>query len=376
VRTLRLVLLLTFLVSPAFAVKPISVAELEQLLASSKNNSDRQLTHKLQDVELSERLSLPRLMRLSAGLPGTRSRRLLTALADASSFKASAADEIPADETPDLLTMRIFLTRAMASTRAAIGTMPNFLASRTTTRFHNFQRLFNSPESTQIIVLPYPVFFDDSSAGVRFSDGKEVISPDHAAQPLSHYGLAEWGVFGPLLGAVMSDLVNGEVHWAGWEQSNEGQKLATFRYSVEEAKSHFDVRYCCTTGYGFREFHAVPGYHGRIVLDPETGAIRRLVIQSELKPGPLIDRADIAVDYDPVEIGGRRYICPVRSVSITRAKQWAVNLRPFGGSGNTGTVVDNPKVTSINDTRFSDYHVFRSEMRITGFDIDTQPQPQ
>ena len=62
------------------------------------------------------------------------------------------------------------------------------------------------------------------------------------------------------------------------------------------------------------------------------------------------------VEYGSVVIGGKVYTCPVRSVSMSigRSEQGFTALGP--------TV--SRKVTRLDDVVFSDYHVFRSEMRI------------
>lgn len=68
-------------------------------------------------------------------------------------------------------------------------------------------------------------------------------------------------------------------------------------------------------------------------------------------------RADIIVEYGPVEIGGKTYFCPVRSVSLSRvpsSHRFASDSRQ-----NLG-----PAVTMLNDVAFGDYHMFRADMQI------------
>jgi hypothetical protein len=77
-----------------------------------------------------------------------------------------------------------------------------------------------------------------------------------------------------------------------------------------------------------------------------------------------------------VDIGGRSYICPIRSISITTAS-FVVSrgIKYSGGQAFYDDIVGTPKVTSINDVAFRNYHQFRSEMRIlpedsAGPDVD------
>ena len=142
--------------------------------------------------------------------------------------------------------------------------------------------------------------------------------------------------------------------------------MAVFRYSVPQDQSHYEVKYCCfsnTNSWHIFETH--PSYHGEISVDPDTGAILRLTIQTDIPPNHPIYRADVLVEYAPVEIAGQQYVCPTKSVSISRAMN-RVNVQQ-------GQCVDYncrpdayvyPKNTAVNDTAYHSYHIFRSEMRI------------
>jgi hypothetical protein len=80
------------------------------------------------------------------------------------------------------------------------------------------------------------------------------------------------------------------------------------------------------------------------------------------------------VEYEPVEIGGKTYICPRKSVSITTAVSPKFRTLCPGGVGvltaSDCSPVAAPKDTAINDTVYDSYHVFRSEARIVT-DADT-----
>jgi len=68
-----------------------------------------------------------------------------------------------------------------------------------------------------------------------------------------------------------------------------------------------------------RGFDERSAYHGDIVFDPADGSIRMLTLEAELREAGLVSGAGIAIEYAPQNIGGRSYICPVRSVSTLRA---------------------------------------------------------
>ena len=73
------------------------------------------------------------------------------------------------------------------------------------------------------------------------------------------------------------------------------------------------------------------------------------------------------VEFSPTVIGGQTFICPVRSVSISRSRKVILlhdwNM-PFGIYG--------PFETILNDVAFSNYHLFGSQHRILP---DVSPAP-
>ena len=144
-------------------------------------------------------------------------------------------------------------------------------------------------------------------------------------------------------------------------------------------KSHYQVGYCCVVDSegNAKEFREQAAYHGQMFVDPATGAILRLLIEAETKPGQPVSRAAILVEYGPVDIGGRTYICPVRSLALSRAesvikdKDILVPAVPRAGPqaapaavAHSTSYTPGPEHTLLNDTAFSSYHVFRSDARI------------
>jgi hypothetical protein len=96
-----------------------------------------------------------------------------------------------------------------------------------------------------------------------------------------------------------------------------------------------------------------------VAIDPATGTILRLTVQADPQLGSPIFEGDIMVEYGPVEIGGKTYTCPIRSVSISLdAEGLSDGMGPFGLSVRT------PEATLLNDVTFEDYHLFRSSSRI------------
>ena len=70
------------------------------------------------------------------------------------------------------------------------------------------------------------------------------------------------------------------------------------------------------------------------------------------------------ITYGPVEIGGKSFICPLRSISTMRTRSVTKKVEWDEGFNTWG-----PYLTVLNDIRYEDYHMFRGESRmVPGFD--------
>jgi hypothetical protein len=107
-----------------------------------------------------------------------------------------------------------------------------------------------------------------------------------------------------------------------------------------------------------RVFNASASYHGEIAFDPANGAILRITMEAEMPQGELVSKAGMMVEYGPVEIGGKSYICPVKSVSVLQAHT-TQNQGAYSRSNYKG-----PAKTFLNDVTFGQYRRFGSETRI------------
>jgi len=114
-------------------------------------------------------------------------------------------------------------------------------------------------------------------------------------------------------------------------------------------------------------------YHGEVSIDPVSGAVVRLEAIADLGAFVPLLRSDIVVEYGPVEIGGKTYLCPIKTVSVMTSRsiaflrEWDEGFRSYG-----------PYATTMNDITYDSYHLFKAESRmLTGVNpsID-QPDPQ
>jgi len=352
-------------VIPAQAEKRISVAQLEQTVAELKSIPDADAARRLSDLQLTERLSSQRFIALTQIMPGEKSRHALLAIADQSEFLNPPSSEIPPNPAPSVAEQRRIMGLVAIYVKNSIPQLPNFFATRTTDHFEDTPQLQRAAE----FFIPHePLhFLTRSRASVFYQNGREVVdTKGNAGKPKpSNQGLTTWGVFGPILGSVLVDAATSKLAWSHWEQGATGP-VAVFDFQVPQQKSHYEVNYCCyvtqasTAVADVHPFRRIVPYRGSMTVDPSTGVILRLVVEAELKPADPVTIASILVDYGPIEIGGKTYTCPLRSLSSTVAQ--TVQLDPVYKYPVANQI--QPLKTSLNDVSFGDYHMFRSEMRV------------
>ena len=109
------------------------------------------------------------------------------------------------------------------------------------------------------------------------------------------------------------------------------------------------------------------------LCSPDTGAVFRITVESDpgwirekdLSPLRPVLFSSMMVEFGPVDIGGRSFICPRHSVVVTRERTvrplsfWGLNFSVYG-----------PYQTLMNDTAYRNYHKFGSESRmLPGFEV-------
>jgi len=371
----------------------VTVDQLEKLLHEVRDHADTDIADRLGRLELAQRLTSERYDRLRQLLPGKSSADALRALYDLSAFADLPPTDVAHGATPDAKQQGDILRSAVQFVAAATHKMPDLFAARQLARFEDIEvvRGVVQPPSTEVKPL---VMVDQSSGTVQFREGREVVETESKGvrQPLSEMGLDTWGTFGPILEMVMKDVLNSKIGWSHWENGPTGA-LAVFRYAVPQDASHYAVHFCCylADDGSASSFAAKPGYHGELAIDPASGAVLRLVLMADLKPraaqpdqqsrNPVL-RSDVLMEYGAVDIRGKKYVCPQRSVSAmtswTLGSQGPVKENMSKAEGAKAAkkalaLMEFSRVNAINEASFIEYHVFRSDMRIVSESGDSPP---
>ncbi|HKU27988.1 MAG TPA: hypothetical protein VJQ54_21145 [Candidatus Sulfotelmatobacter sp.] len=348
--------------------KKVSSDELVQIVSASQSTPDADLAQKLTGVSLTDRLSGRRLAELTGRLPGDKSRMALMMVAGQSIFLLPPADEMPVNAAPDPASAQQMLLTVVKYVNATVRQLPNLMAMRLNNGFEDQPREDKmgrtGVESTFYLPLHWVGSLrDEVTYRDRHEEEDKSVKVEKKGNGVG--GLITTGEFGPILSIVLADAVKtNKLTWTRWEKGVDGT-MAVFHYQVPEDKSNYYVKFCCILqGYDrdgspkMQVWDERSAYHGDIVFNPADGSIRRLTVEADVPAGSLVADAGIAIEYAPTEIGGRSYICPVRSVSLLQAHN-AEQKDAISHSDYKG-----PVKTFLNDVRFTNYRRFGTETKV------------
>ena len=210
--------------------------------------------------------------------------------------------------------------------------LPDFVCIQTIRRSYHLTLPKNwIPSDTLTLKLRYAGQTEDRQLIAR--NGQPVAAGEAAG------GLENIGEFGGMLEGLFDRSTQAEFHWDSWKTVH-GRAITVFSYRV--AKEHSSYMLSFDPG-GFVH-RAVVGYHGTIEVDRESGEVLRLVYESEDVPNDFpMQSASTTVDYDYIEVAGKRYLLPVHAEIETSA--------------------DGIRSRNISD--FTEYRKFSSDSTIT-----------
>lgn len=381
---ISLVTLLAAAHALAAQTTPTTLPQLHNLILASTHERDHKLADHLYTLQLTHRLSPAQFQALQAKLPGQKSRQALLILADQSQFQPPPPSTIPNRPAPPIPRQQAIINKAIAYVVATIDRLPNLYARIHTTRYRNSPPVMLKSYTGSTMQYGIRNKIDHSTATVLYRDGREVIqkgSHRHNRITPSSSFMSTYGEFGPIFSVIFGDLPNGKIKWARWTQTTDGMD-AVFQFTIPRAASHYMVGTCCIHG---RPFQQISGYHGEITLDPSTGTILRLTILTTPPPYAPLSQWGTLVKYGPVTLGGKKYDCPVKSISLYRGPANPTFPGKFQhpeSKTSAQTAADVPMQTQLNQTLYTNYHLFRAKVKILPYENhppakpSTKPTPQ
>ena len=315
-------------------------------------DQDDELIPRIAAIDLTERLSTITMYHLIGKYNlGSHVQQALEQLADQSALLKLPPGEQLNRPPPDAEAQKSMLQQSRAYVLSELSHLPNFVANQTTTRFDDspttlkyFQTMTDHAGFHRVGTL---------QRTITFQDGKEVTASPLAINDPKRkdIGLESRGEFGTEAAVVLMDVEKGSIVFDHWEQSMAGP-VADYRYSVPRESSHYEVTDACQDHVSF---HDIPGYAGEIALDSKSGAILRMTLVTESKPGDPVSHVASVIEYGPVVLGNRRSICPLRSLTFM--------VEEVNGCAHGNHKLQKP-VAMINQTIFSNYHRFGSSATI------------
>ncbi|MGA8731813.1 MAG: hypothetical protein WB608_23860 [Terracidiphilus sp.] len=328
-----------------FVATPMRVAHLEEVVAETHGKHDADVARELSGLRLTERLSDARLQLWEKALPGKKARTELAAIAFASVFLAPPAVEIPALDAPDLAAQHHMLAQTVDLLDKSIPKLPNFSVTEKVIHYEDMLEVPESEGAAEPSVQPWRLTRSFKRV-VRCNGGNEDQDEGNSKEKQNQ---KTEGLFGPILSRVVVDASHSKVTWSRWEQTEAGLR-GVFRYEVLEADSDYGISKRTHSENGKDVFvQRRTGYHGEIAIDPASGVISRLTIVADFVPDSPIDRIDVMVEYGPVQMGGRTYNFPLRSITISGQHN------EFQDQEGLGSVEF--AETTLQEVTFGDYQV-------------------
>ena len=91
----------------------------------------------------------------------------------------------------------------------------------------------------------------------------------------------------------------------------------------------------------------------------------RLTVLASFDVAQPISEVRTLIEYGAVEIGGRSYICPRKSLSYTRTKRTILLRDGFCVNDSCSpSMWKDAAVIAINDSTYESYRLFRADMKI------------
>ena len=335
-------------------IQRVTVSQLERILQAIHGGASA--ARQVSGIVLTERLSQVKLQSLLAELHDKKLRESLELIADESTFLDPPPAELSADPPPDQAEQQRILKAAADYLDRLIPRLPDFFATRTAVYYREVASYPGLVTKDVSEPLHAEQQLQDT---VLYRKGEEIVSSASPQTGSDVLPLRTYGTFGPILNLPrFASKSPGDVTWESWEQGVNGRR-AVFRYRLDGAPSLTLSGCCYPNGSKGARVGFAADLHGEFVIDPGTGAILRVQMESDL-PGFVPEkRSDIMVSYGPMEIGGKMYVVPLRSVAITRSRlvgellQWNVGFFTWG-----------PYETQMNVFTFDQYHLFRGAARV------------
>jgi len=124
-------------------------------------------------------------------------------------------------------------------------------------------------------------------------------------------GAISQGEFASILNSIFTGQSKAVLQWDHWTTvRSRTAHVYAFRIKVENSSAMLQYRYNGRSGpNGVRT-----GQHGYVYIDRETNEVLRIVSEADsIPPGFPVQRSSTTLDYEYVDVGGRKFLLPLRA---------------------------------------------------------------
>ncbi|MGB7134651.1 MAG: VWA domain-containing protein [Acidobacteriaceae bacterium] len=240
---------------------------------------------------------------------------------------ASPANPVPA---PTAAETQAMLEGARKRALAWSDTLQNFFCVEITNHSIDATGHGDWKHKDTLVELMRYIDHRESRSTVLLNDSPSTVQPDQLQ--FAHSG----GEFGAMFHLVFDPSAKTDFTWKE-SAFLDGQPVQVFAFKVARANSAFGL-------FDHDNHVGNVGFHGLLYLDPATLGVRRITVEADDIPPPLLIRASsVSVDYSWIAMNNHDFLLPVRgAVSLQEDKSRAV----------------------LNEFEFRDYHRFGSQIRV------------
>ena len=371
---------------PAWGAKRVTVQQLRDMLVEMQQakKTDEEVASALKQLVLSEELTHSTMNSLAGYVPGKFSTEQIYVLEARSATLPPPADDLPTAPVPDEATQKAMLDKAGEYAAKTYEALPNLTATRTMVRFQDHVEpgpaasglhsgAIGDAGANPNLVAPnqFVHYINSTEAQVDFVNGAEKNPLGTPKGPWDPKGMLALLGQAPVLSTGFDEAQKaGKIRFLRWETVN-GKQAAVFAFNVDKKNTHYAVNDCCfpdvgqagrvffssaSTGGGGAKgnlqtttswvfYKATVPYHGEIYINPETGIVVRLITQAEFKDSEVVHQEDQRIDYDPMQVGDKTLVVPVRIV---------INVEDVP-SGDSGAATFSLRHTMFT-AEYKDYH--------------------
>jgi hypothetical protein len=323
--------------------EPVSDLVVRVRTELGRNRSDSQLAKDLRKIKLSERLDDRTIETLQSEGAGPETVAQLLLLRDRSAgMPRSAKPAIAEPPAPSPAEQVQIWNAAHENALSYTQSLPDFICSEVVRRYTDpTEKGAWRLADTLVLKLTY---FD------RKEEYKLMTVNNHSTNRSYEQmnGAITEGEFGSMLAAIFALKSRTNRAWDHWTLLR-SRPTHVYSFAILAANSDYQI----TSGDPRGEGRVAAGQHGYVYIDSSTKMVVRVSAVADGLPRDFpVQRVDLLLDYDFIDVGGNHYLLPLHSE----------------------TVLDAPPFGHRNETDFLAYRKFSADTTIT-FDGTVKKSP-